>query len=67
MPERFFEKILRNMILTEKMQMAIIIGNFVAYNIAFGRKVLAHHPEELSLEIWKFTDFHQVTLIFFRI
>ena len=60
MPERFFEKVSRNMILTETMQMKNIIGNF-ADNIAFGRKVLAHHPEELSLEIWEFTNFHQVS------
>ena len=36
--------------------------NFVADNIVFGMEVLAHHhhPEELSLEIWEFTNFHQV-------
>ena len=61
MPERFFEKISRNMIVTEKMMMTNIIGNFVADNIFFGREVLAHHPEELSLEIWEFTNFHQVS------
>ena len=38
-----------------------IIGNFVADNIVFEMEVLAHHPEELSLEIWEFTDFHQVS------
>ena len=52
---------LRLMILTEKMQMNNIIGKFVADNIAFGMEVLAYHPEELSLEIWEFTDFHQVS------
>ena len=52
---------------TEKMQMIKIIGNFVADNIAFGREVLAHHPKELSLEIWEFTDFHQVFQTFFWI
>ena len=51
MSERFFEKISRNMTDTEKMMMANIIGNFVADNIVFGMEVLAHHPEELSLEI----------------
>ena len=51
MPKRFFEKISRNMILTEKMKMTNIIGNFVDDNIGFGRVVLTHHPEELSLEI----------------
>ena len=50
-PERFFEKISRNMIVTEKMMMTNIIGNFVADKIVFGMEVLAHHPEELSLEI----------------
>ena len=24
------------------------------------RRVLAHHPEDPSLEFWDFTDFHQV-------
>ena len=57
MPERFFEKISRNMTLTEKMQMTNIIGNFVADNIVFGLQMPAHHPEELSLEIWEFTNF----------
>ena len=42
------------MILTEKMQMTNIIGNFGAN----GREVVAHHPEELHLEIWEVTDFH---------
>src|ERR1700744_5797076 len=59
--ERFFEKISRNMTNTEKMMMTNIIGNFVADNIVFGMEVLAHHPEELSLEIWEFTNFHQVS------
>ena len=48
------------MIVTEKMQMTNIIGNFVAGNIVYGMEVLSHHPEELSLEIWEFTNFHQV-------
>src|ERR1700743_135880 len=34
-PERFFEKISRNMTDTEKMMMTNIIGNFVADNIVF--------------------------------
>ena len=55
--ERFFEKISRNMTDTVKMMMTNIIGNFV---FVFGMEVLAHHPEELSLEIWEFTNFHQV-------
>ena len=46
-----FEKISRNMIDTEKMKITNIIGNFVAENIVFGMEALAHHPEELSLEI----------------
>ena len=54
----FFEKISRNMTDTEKMMMTNIIENFVADNIVFGTEVLAHHPEELSLEIWEFTKFH---------
>ena len=37
-PERFLEKISRNMTDAEKMMMTNIIGNFVADNIAFGRK-----------------------------
>ena len=45
---------------TEKMMMTNIIGNFVADNIVFGVEVLAHHPEELYLEIWEFTNFYQV-------
>ena len=40
---------------TEKMMMANIIGNFAADNIVFGMEVLAHHLEELSLEIWVLT------------
>ena len=35
-PERFLEKISRNMTGTEKMMMTNIIGNFVADNIVFG-------------------------------
>ena len=46
---------------TEKMMITNIIENFGADNIVFGMEVLAHHPEELSLEIWKFTNFHQVS------
>ena len=56
--ERFFEKISRNMTDTEKMMMNNIIGNFVADNIVFRTEVLAHHPEELPLEIWEFTNFY---------
>ena len=37
-----------------------IIGNFVTDNIVFGREVLAHHPEEPSLEILEYTKSHQV-------
>ena len=59
-PERFFEKISRNMTDTEKMMMANTIENFVADNIVFGTEVLAHHPEELPLEIWEFTNFYWV-------
>ena len=50
-PVRFFKKISRNMTYIEKMTMNNIIGNFVAHNIVFRMEVLAHHPEELSLEI----------------
>ena len=32
-------------------------NHFVADNIVFGMEVLAHHPKELSLEIWEFTNF----------
>ena len=46
---------------TEKMMMINIIGNFVADNIIFGMEVLAHHPEELSIEIWEFTNFHRIS------
>ena len=35
-PEGSFEKISRNMIVTEKMHMTNIVKNFVADNIAFG-------------------------------
>ena len=35
-PERFFENISRNTIVTEKMLMTNIIGNFVADNIFLG-------------------------------
>ena len=38
---------MKNMTYTEKMMM----NNFVADNIVFGMGVLAHNPEELSLEI----------------
>ena len=47
----------KNMIVTKKLMMTNIIENFIADNIVFGMKVLAHHPEELSLEIWEFTNF----------
>ena len=67
MPERFFDKILRNITDTEKMMMTNIIGNFVADNIVFGMEVLAHHPEELSLAIWEFTNFHRISCTFFWI
>src|SRR6202012_4239325 len=66
-PERFFEKISRNMKHTEKMIMTNIIENFVADNIVFGTEVLAHHPEELPLEIWEFANFHWVLWAFFWI
>ena len=33
--ERFFEKISRNMIVTKKLMMTNIIGNFIADNIVF--------------------------------
>ena len=58
-PERFFEKISRNMIDKEKMMMTNIIGHFVADNTVFGREVLVYYPEELSLGIWESTGFHQ--------
>src|ERR1700743_3488300 len=61
-PESFFlrksREIYRNIYIsryTEKMMMNII-ENFVADNIVFGTEVLAHHPEQLPLEIWKFTN-----------
>ena len=57
----FFEKISRNMTDTEKMLMTNIIENFVADNIVFWKEVPAYHPEELSLEIWEFTNFHWVS------
>src|ERR1700743_2142016 len=59
------ERLLRNMIVTEKMLMTIIIGNFIADNIVLGKEQLAHHPEETPLKIWEFTNFHQVFLTFF--
>src|ERR1700761_3962356 len=65
-PERFFEKISRNMTETEKMMMTNIIGNFVADNIVLRIEVLAHHPEELSVEIWEFTNFYQVSSFFWK-
>ena len=37
-----------------------IIENFIADNIVFGMEALAHHPEELSQEIWGFTNFYRV-------
>ena len=48
------------MTVTETKIMTNIIGNFVADNIVFEVEVLAHHPEELSLEICEFSNFHQV-------
>ena len=59
--ERFFEKISRNIIVTKKLMITNIIENFAADNIVFGTEVLAHHPEELLLEIWEFTNFHSVS------
>ena len=44
MPERFFEKISRNMIVTEKMQMTNIIDNSISDDIVFGMEVLPLHP-----------------------
>ena len=55
MPERFFEKISRDMTDTGKMMMTNITENFIADNIVFGMEVLAHYPEEPSLEIREFT------------
>ena len=40
---------------TGKMMMTNITENFIADNIVFGMEVLAHYPEEPSLEIWEFT------------
>ena len=41
MPEIFFENISTNIIVTEKMIMTNILGNFVADNIVFGMEVQA--------------------------
>ena len=41
--------------------MTNIIVNFVADNMIIGMEVIAHNLEELSLEIWEFTHFHQVS------
>ena len=57
----FFEKIARYMTDTEKMLMTNIIGNYVADNNVLGMKVLPHHPQELSLDIWGFSNFHQAS------
>ena len=46
------------MIVTKKLMMTNIIGNFIADNIVFGMEELTHHPDELSLEIWEFTNFY---------
>ena len=46
---------------TEKLKMNNIVDNFDANNIALEVEVLAHHPKELSLEIWEVTYFHQVS------
>ena len=46
---------------TKKLMITNIIENFVADNIVFETEVQAHHPEELPLEIWEFTNFHQVS------
>ena len=54
----FFGNISRNMTDTEKMMITNIIANFVADNIVFRTEVLAHHTEELPLEIWELTNFH---------
>ena len=67
MPERFFEKISRDMTDTGKMMMTNITENFIADNIVFGMEVLAHYPEDLSLEVWEFTSFHQDFRTFFWI
>ena len=61
MPKRFFEKISRILTDTEKMMLTNIIGNFVVDNIVFGMEELTNHPDGLSLEIWEFTNFHQVS------
>ena len=54
--ERLFEKSR----VTNKLMMTNIIENFVADNYVFGTEVLAHNPEELPLEIWEFTNFHNI-------
>ena len=48
---RYFLRKSREMTDTENMMMTNIIGNFIADNIVFEMEVLAHHPEELYLEI----------------
>ena len=45
---------------TEKMMTTNIIGNFVADNIVFRVEVLAHHPEELTLEIKRKLDIFNI-------
>ena len=39
--KQFFEKISRNMLVTKKLMMTNIIGNFIDDNIVFGVEVLA--------------------------
>src|ERR1700761_4275193 len=51
-PERFFEKVTRNMLFTKKLMMN---------NSILLPEVLPHHPEELHLEICEFTNFHWVS------
>ena len=57
MPERFLEKISRNMTDTEKMMMTNIIENFVADNIVFDvSKIGPLDPEIWLKKVVKITE-----------
>ena len=51
-PERFFEKISRNISDTEKMMMTNIIGNFVADNIVFEMSKIGPVDPEIWPKKW---------------
>ena len=66
MPERFFEKISRNMTDTEKMMMTNIIVNFVADNIVFDVSKIGPVDPEIWPKKWSKSGRIEVCERFFQ-